>query len=766
VRAVDAVVVGKPNAESILSRFRRGLNQMGFAQTLQQRRRCFIKCALAVAAIFLAASACGAQVAPVGQAPEVAWTQELNKYPGLLDEVGRLVVKLQSNVQFPPPRAESHLLPLLPESTMFYAAFPNYGNAAQQALTIFRQQMQENQALRDWWQHGKVAEIGPKVEDSLEKFSQLSQYLGEEVVVSGTAEGVVFVAEVRKPGLKIFLQQAVSELDGKSKPSVRLFDQQELATAEDANRRPVRPDWDPSLAPLPVILVRPDYMVAALDLATVRRFNARLDRHGREFVSTPFAKRLVQGYEGGVTTFAAADLQKILSLSPGAQSDLQQSGFADMKYLVWDHTNVAGQEVSQAELSFVAPRHGAAAWLAKPTPMASLDFVSPKAMLAWTVVLTNPAQVFDDVRQLASVSNPNEFATLTQAEQALKFHVKEELLSHLAGEITLELDDVTPPRPAWKAILKATDPERLQQSLSRLLAATHLSDDQLVIDGVSYHSVKIPSPQKPFEICYAFVDGYLVVGSNREGVTEGIRLHRSGESLGKSQKLLAALPPGRSPAASALLYQDPVALAALNLRQFAPQMAGTLSQSVGKGTPSVICFYGEDTAIREASRSGSFDVGAILVVAAIAIPNLLRSKIAANEATAVGSIRTVNTAQVVYATTYPKKGYAPNLAALGPDPRGPNTYSADHAGLIDEILANESCTADAWCTKSGFHFKITAVCKQHRCEEYVVLASPIGANTGTRSFCSTSDGVIHYKTSPPLISAASVSECRAWSPLQ
>jgi hypothetical protein len=168
----------------------------------------------------------------------------------------------------------------------------------------------------------------------------------------------------------------------------------------------------------------------------------------------------------------------------------------------------------------------------------------------------------------------------------------------------------------------------------------------------------------------------------------------------------------------------------------------------------------------KASRSGAFDVTAVLVVAAVAIPNLLRSRIAANEATAVGSVRTVVTAQVTYAATYPNRGYAPNLATLGPDPRRPAAYSVDHAGLISEILAGESCTADTWCTKSGFHFRVTAKCKQHLCEEFLVVASPIDTNTGTRSFCSTSDGVIRYKTSPPLTSPVTVLECRAWSPLQ
>ncbi len=58
-------------------------------------------------------------------------------------------------------------------------------------------------------------------------------------------------------------------------------------------------------------------------------------------------------------------------------------------------------------------------------------------------------------------------------------------------------------------------------------------------------------------------------------------------------------------------------------------------------------------------------VAIILIIAAIAIPNLLRSKMAANEASAVGSMRSVNTAMVTYAAAYPDTGYAATLAALG-----------------------------------------------------------------------------------------------------
>jgi len=75
----------------------------------------------------------------------------MNKYPGLLAELGQLVEKLQHNLQFPAARNESRLLPLMPETTMSYAAFSNYGEVIRQTLKIFRQELQESAVLRAWW---------------------------------------------------------------------------------------------------------------------------------------------------------------------------------------------------------------------------------------------------------------------------------------------------------------------------------------------------------------------------------------------------------------------------------------------------------------------------------------------------------------------------------------------------------------------------------------------------------------------------------------
>ena len=97
-------------------------------------------------------------------------------------------------------------------------------------------------------------------------------------------------------------------------------------------------------------------------------------------------------------------------------------------------------------------------------------------------------------------------------------------------------------------------------------------------------------------------------------------------------------------------------------------------------------------------------VAIILIIAAIAIPNLLRARIAANEASAVASLRTINTAEVTYLTAYPTTGYSITLAALGPATAGACAApTAANACLLDFTLSSASTTALA---KSGYYFGV------------------------------------------------------------
>jgi type IV pilus assembly protein PilA len=128
-------------------------------------------------------------------------------------------------------------------------------------------------------------------------------------------------------------------------------------------------------------------------------------------------------------------------------------------------------------------------------------------------------------------------------------------------------------------------------------------------------------------------------------------------------------------------------------------------------------------------------VAIILIIAAIAIPNLLRSRIAANEASAVGSLRTINTAEITYNTTYPNVGYS-SLGALAPPGSGSATSSA--AGLIDSNLAGG--------TKSGYTFAATPGGGTPK-TSYESTAAPVTVGTtGQRYFCSDTSGVIQYNS--------------------
>jgi type IV pilus assembly protein PilA len=127
-------------------------------------------------------------------------------------------------------------------------------------------------------------------------------------------------------------------------------------------------------------------------------------------------------------------------------------------------------------------------------------------------------------------------------------------------------------------------------------------------------------------------------------------------------------------------------------------------------------------------------VAIILIIAAIAIPNLLKSRMAANESSAVGSVRTLNTAQITYETGCPVTGFA---AAIGSLNSGGGCLAG--VGIIDNVLSTG--------TKSGYTFVITSPGSTGGAAgtTYDTKAAPVTANvTGVRYFYSNESGVIRY----------------------
>ena len=136
-------------------------------------------------------------------------------------------------------------------------------------------------------------------------------------------------------------------------------------------------------------------------------------------------------------------------------------------------------------------------------------------------------------------------------------------------------------------------------------------------------------------------------------------------------------------------------------------------------------------------------VAIILIIAAIAIPNLLSSRMAANESSAVGSIQAIKSAEYAYFSAYPTVGYATNIGNLS-GVGSPCVASSAAACLLDTSLANATPGTGA---KSGYMFLATGINGGTALNNaFVAAASPVNANqTGNRDFCSTDDGVLRSK---------------------
>ena len=151
-------------------------------------------------------------------------------------------------------------------------------------------------------------------------------------------------------------------------------------------------------------------------------------------------------------------------------------------------------------------------------------------------------------------------------------------------------------------------------------------------------------------------------------------------------------------------------------------------------------------------------VAIIMIVAAIAIPNLLRTKMAANEASAVASLRTLNTTEILFSTNC--NGLSLTLKALGPDSAGTGQAPlCDGTGddLVDAVLSGDLGGTATTAVKSGYTITYTPAGTPP--STYTITAIPVTeGRSGIRSFFTDQTGVIHANpnagppsaTDPPL----------------
>ncbi|MGA9977649.1 MAG: prepilin-type N-terminal cleavage/methylation domain-containing protein [Candidatus Sulfotelmatobacter sp.] len=157
-------------------------------------------------------------------------------------------------------------------------------------------------------------------------------------------------------------------------------------------------------------------------------------------------------------------------------------------------------------------------------------------------------------------------------------------------------------------------------------------------------------------------------------------------------------------------------------------------------------------------------VAIILIIAAIAIPNLMRAKMAANDSSAAASERSIVTAEVGYYSAYPSLGYT-SLLALGGAIGAQCIPSTTTACMIDSNLANDGTPAGSG--KSGYKFVSTPSTGAGSAvpNQFLATGTPISATTGSKAYCTTDDGVIRTQA-PGTITAVTVyNTCQGLNPL-
>src|SRR6185437_7296046 len=126
-------------------------------------------------------------LSPQTLAEQFSWSPERAKYVGLMAQLALVEHKI-AQLPFPEPRYTSDLLPRVPVNTRLYVSIPNLGEFLSQANSIFKDQLSKRPELPQWWLHGQP-EHQNELNDFVAKVHDVSQYLGDEIVMIGVQDG-------------------------------------------------------------------------------------------------------------------------------------------------------------------------------------------------------------------------------------------------------------------------------------------------------------------------------------------------------------------------------------------------------------------------------------------------------------------------------------------------------------------------------------------------------------------------------------------------
>ena len=547
-------------------------------------------------------------------ASEFAWSQNAPQYIGLLNELSALQKDLQA-IPSPSLRYSSAVSQYLPGNTILYAAIPNLGSTLTQAKQMFDSHLMESEALRTWWQQQPIAKNG-EFDSLLNQVNSISSYLGDEIVLAMTANAdahrggePVFLATLRQPGLADHIKNNLPANSG-----VHIVGSD---TASATGQGQLFVDLDNNI------------LVASPSRNIVQQVEGVVSAASNgQFTATPLFARILEVYSHGAGYFLAADLEQMIGKSVSSANGKIPVGLDNARFLVLERKEVAGATEMRAALSFDGSRQGVASWLASPSTAGSLDFVSPDAIAAASVVMKNPRSMMQDLINYGSTADGSFAQHLSQLERQSGVSLLDDVAAPLGSDATFAIDGPGLPTSAWKLAIEVYDPERLKLTIATLVdrfnqQAASASGGTLTLSShrvgaqVIYSLSHSRSPE--LSVSYSFVDGYLLACGSEGNLIATIQNKRAGQTLVSSSVFRAKLPADGYTNFSGLFYQNlgstlgPLAEQMKNASALSAQQRQSLSAFLSNSGPGVICVYGERDRIVAASTGSffGFDLGTL-----------------------------------------------------------------------------------------------------------------------------------------------------------
>jgi hypothetical protein len=573
---------------------------------------------------------------------EVAWSRNANRYAQVLSGLATLKNELKT-VQQPGVRNSTHLLDLMPENTVVYAALPNLANTIVESHRVIQERMSQNPALREWWEKEQSGR-SQNMDQVVETIRQFGSYLGDEIAVSvpmndqGKPGEPLVLAELKNSeGFRQFLEQEIAKLSGnnKARPEIQFIENPAAATPQSNDKEEKLYVW-----------IQANMLAASPNLQQLQSLASAMSNEGlSSFTATPFRNRIAQVYQEGAGLVVAANLEKVVEQTksertkgPDAEkreSALNQLGILSVKYFVLDQKDTNGKTHTQASLSFNDAQRGIPSWLAAPGPMGSLEYISPDANVVAGFVVKNPVALVDDLLGVLETVSPDLRKNLDKQQTDHGLDIRNDIAAPLGGEFAFAIDGPILPTPSWKLVFEVNDPAHLQQTLERVVNEVNkqaayfgksgLAWEKTDISGRTYYTLR-SADFGLVEVNYTYANGYLIVGPSRALVQRALTSRESGQSLLRSAKFTTGLPADGNANFSAVFYHNIAGLVPAGLASTADKLPSGPQQAVkaiaSDMPPTLAYAYAQGDSITFAANTegGPFGLGPATI---LGMPNAL-----------------------------------------------------------------------------------------------------------------------------------------------